>query len=127
MYSLKLHNVQQLSLVDKAARMEMWLRFQEKIDNDIWINNVWFSDEAHFYLNGNVNSQNCKTCWSSEPPDEFNERPLHSTKRTSWCAKSAPRTIGPLWFEEHVTTVNYTGTIPKDIRLLLCFVSRLSF
>ena len=76
----KMHNVQQLSLADKAARMEMCLRFQEKMDtNDTWINNVWFSYEAHFYLNGSINSQNCRV-WSSEPPDAVNERPLHSAK-----------------------------------------------
>ena len=41
----KMHNVQQVSLADEAARMEMWFRFQEKKDNDdTWINNVWFSD-----------------------------------------------------------------------------------
>ena len=48
----KMHNVQQLTQADKTTRMEMCLRFQEKMDNDDkWINNVWFSDEAHFYLN----------------------------------------------------------------------------
>ena len=33
----------------------MCSRFQEKMDNDdTWINHVWFSDEAHFYLNRNA-------------------------------------------------------------------------
>ena len=37
----KMHNVQQPSLADKAARMKMCLRFQEKMNNvDTWIDNV---------------------------------------------------------------------------------------
>ena len=36
-----MHNVQQLSLADKAARMDICLRFQERVDNDdTWINNA---------------------------------------------------------------------------------------
>lgn len=104
----KMHNVQQLSMADKTARMEMCLRFHEIMDNDDdWIKNVWFSDEAHFHLNGNVNSQNCRT-WSNEPPDEVNERPLHSAKCTAWCAISAHGVIGPLWFQDRGTTVTIT-------------------
>lgn len=119
----KMHNVQQITEADKTTRMEMCLRFQEKMDNDDeWINNVWFSDEAHFYLNGNVNSQNCRT-WSSEPPDEVNERPLHSAKCTAWCAISANGIIGPLWFEEHGTTV--TITQERYRRILDCFYALL--
>ena len=53
----KMHNDQQHRLTDKAAGMEICLHFQEKMDNDdTWVNNVWFCDEAHFYLNRNVNS-----------------------------------------------------------------------
>ena len=41
----KMHNVQQLSLEDKSAQMEIRLYFQEKMNNDsTFINNVWFSD-----------------------------------------------------------------------------------
>ena len=34
----------------------MCLRFRQEIGNsNDWIKNVWFTDEAHFYLNGIVN------------------------------------------------------------------------
>ena len=76
-------HIQQLRLAGKAARMEMCLRLQEKMDNnDTWINNIWFSDEAPFYRNGNVNCQNCRIR-SSEPPDEVNEHLLHRAKCTA--------------------------------------------
>ena len=115
-----MHNVQQLSLADKAARMEMCLRFQEKMNNDDnWINNICISDEAHLHLNENVNSQNCRTM-SSEPPDEVNKRSLHSAKCTAWCAISAHGIIGSLCFEEYDTII----TITQELYLLLCFVAK---
>ena len=56
--------------------------------NQTGLKNVWFTDEAHFYLNGIVNSQHCRI-WGKEAPNEVNERPLHSDKCTAWCALSA--------------------------------------
>lgn len=41
-------------------------------------------DEAHFWLNGYVNKQNCRI-WSEENPREFMETPLHPQKITVWC------------------------------------------
>ena len=103
--------------------MEMCLLFQEKMDNDDeWMHNVLFSDEAHFYLNGNVNSQNSRT-WRSEPPYEANECQLHSAKCTAWCAISANGIIGPLLFEKHGTTV--TITQERYGRILDCFYALL--
>ena len=35
-----------------------------------------FSDEAHFYLGGYVNKQNCRIC-STENPHAYIEKPTH--------------------------------------------------
>ncbi|GFW97654.1 hypothetical protein TNCV_685241 [Trichonephila clavipes] len=43
------------------------------------------SDEAHFWLNGYVNKQNCHI-WSEANPQVFVETPLHPEKLTVWCA-----------------------------------------
>ena len=37
---------------------------------------ILFSDEAHFWLNGYVNKQNCRI-WDEEQPEEVQELPLH--------------------------------------------------
>ncbi|GFW09453.1 hypothetical protein TNCV_3995601 [Trichonephila clavipes] len=46
---------------------------------------ILFSDEAHFWLNGYVNKQNCRI-WSEPNPQVYVETPLHPEKLTVWCA-----------------------------------------
>ena len=46
--------------------------------------NLFFSDEAHFYLNGEVNRQDFRL-WSDENPHWFAEEPLHPEKVLGWC------------------------------------------
>ncbi|GFU49737.1 hypothetical protein TNCV_2930231 [Trichonephila clavipes] len=46
---------------------------------------ILFSDEAHFWLNGYVNKQNCRI-WSEANPQVYVETPLHREKLTVWCA-----------------------------------------
>ncbi|GFX55278.1 uncharacterized protein TNCV_3968321 [Trichonephila clavipes] len=48
---------------------------------------ILFSDEAHFWLNGYVNKQNCRN-WSEANPQVYVKTPLHPGKLTVWC---------PLW------------------------------
>ena len=56
----------------------MCQQFRQEIDNDNdWIKNFWFTDEAHFYLKGIVNSQNCRIS-GKEIPNKVNERSLYS-------------------------------------------------
>ncbi|GFY07047.1 tc3a_0 protein [Trichonephila clavipes] len=44
-----------------------------------------FSDEAHFWLNGYFNKQNCRI-WGEANPQVYVETPLHPEKLTVWCA-----------------------------------------
>ncbi|GFU27867.1 hypothetical protein TNCV_449701 [Trichonephila clavipes] len=45
-------------------------------------------DEAHFWLNGYVNKQNCRI-WSEANPQVYVETLLHPEKLTVWCALRA--------------------------------------
>ncbi|GFW90970.1 uncharacterized protein TNCV_1758441 [Trichonephila clavipes] len=73
-------------------------------------------DEAHFWLNGYVNKQNCRI-WSEANPQVYVETPLHPEKLTVWCALWAGGILGPYFFkndEGHNVTVNgdrYRGMI----------------
>ncbi|GFT27681.1 hypothetical protein TNCV_3570531 [Trichonephila clavipes] len=86
-----LDNVVQNNLValhfkyDQARR-----RFVEWAQNEIAVvpdfhKRILFSDEAHFWLNGYVNKQNCLV-WSEANPQVYVETPLHPEKLTVWCA-----------------------------------------
>ncbi|GFW26662.1 uncharacterized protein TNCV_2850521 [Trichonephila clavipes] len=59
---------------------------------------ILFSDEAHFWLNGYVNKQNC-CIWSEANPQVSVETPLHPEKLTVWCALWAGGIIGPYFFK----------------------------
>ncbi|GFX26246.1 uncharacterized protein TNCV_948461 [Trichonephila clavipes] len=69
---------------------------------------ILFTKEAHFWLNGYVNKQNCRI-WSEANPQVYVETPLHPEKLTVWCALWAGRIIGNYFFkndEGHNVTVN---------------------
>ncbi|GFS95209.1 hypothetical protein TNCV_2705461 [Trichonephila clavipes] len=70
---------------DQARR-----RFVDWAQNEIAVvpdfhKRILFSDEAHFWLNGYVNKQNCRI-WSEANPQVYVETPLHPEKLTVWCA-----------------------------------------
>ncbi|GFT78365.1 uncharacterized protein TNCV_655761 [Trichonephila clavipes] len=93
-------------------------RFVEWAQNEIAVvpdfhKRILFSDEAHFWLNGYVNKQNCRI-WSKANPHVYVETPLHPEKLTVWCALWAGGIIGPYFFkndEGHNVTVNARATI----------------
>ncbi|GFY14921.1 putative DD41D transposase [Trichonephila clavipes] len=88
-------------------------RFVEWAQNEIAVvpdfhKPILFSDEAHFWLNGYVNKQNCRI-WSEANPQVYVETPLHPEKLIVWCALWAGGVIGPDFFkndEGHNVTVN---------------------
>ncbi|GFV30904.1 putative DD41D transposase [Trichonephila clavipes] len=64
-------------------------------------------DEAHFWLNGYVNKQNCRIWSEANPPVCRNT--VTSRKLTVWCSLWAGGIIGPYFFkndEGHNVTVN---------------------
>ncbi|GFX93649.1 hypothetical protein TNCV_1588261 [Trichonephila clavipes] len=65
-------------------------RFDEWAQNEIAVvpdfhKRILFSDEAHFWLNGYVNKQNCRI-WSEANSQVYVETPLHPEKLIVWCA-----------------------------------------
>ena len=96
----KIQLVQQLKPNDNQLRMSFVQWAEEKLVNDPqFANKIIFSDEAHFWLNGYVNKQNCRI-WSDENPEEFVEKPLHPEKLTVWCGLWAGGIIGPYFFRD---------------------------
>ncbi|GFX89030.1 mariner Mos1 transposase [Trichonephila clavipes] len=93
---------------DQARR-----RFVEWAQNEIAVvpdfhKRILLSDEAHFWLNGYVNKQNCRI-WSETNPQVYVETQLHPEKLTVWCALWTGGIMGPYFFkndEGHNVTVN---------------------
>ncbi|GFW46328.1 uncharacterized protein TNCV_1388301 [Trichonephila clavipes] len=72
------------------SRLNNAFRFVEWAQNEIAVvpdfhKRILFSDEAHFWLNGYVNKQNCRI-WSEANPQVYVETSLHPEKLTVWCA-----------------------------------------
>ncbi|GFV77563.1 uncharacterized protein TNCV_1070921 [Trichonephila clavipes] len=99
--------------IDLPGENDITARFVEWAQNEIAVvpdfhKRILFSDEAHFWLNGYVNKQNCRI-WSAANPQVYVETPLHPEKLTVWGALWAGGIIGPYFFkndEGHNVTVN---------------------
>ena len=73
--------------------------FQDKIElSSSFLNDIWFSNEAHFLLSGQVNSKN-SIFWGTAAPNKTLQRPLHLKKCTAWVTMSKHGIIGSFWFE----------------------------
>lgn len=75
-------------------------------DKQQTFNNVWFSDEAHFHLDGVVNKQNVRF-WANENPRLIHEKDHHAPRITVWVAISSHGLIGPFFFEKTVNSDRY--------------------
>ncbi|GFX52270.1 uncharacterized protein TNCV_4801271 [Trichonephila clavipes] len=92
--SIRRHNCQviysQFGLAIHQNYHQARRRFVEWAQNEIAVvpdfhKRILFSDEAHFWLNGYVNKQNCRI-WSEANPQVYVETQLHPEKLTVWCA-----------------------------------------
>ncbi|GFU90121.1 uncharacterized protein TNCV_2464631 [Trichonephila clavipes] len=70
----------------------------EQEEDEKAIKDLLKNDEAHFWLNGYVNKQNCRI-WSEANPQVYVETPLRPEKLTVWCALWAGGIIGPYFFK----------------------------
>ena len=110
MYPYRIQIKQKLTPDDMRKPVIMYQWFCDKIDAvPDFLDNAWFSDEAHFLLSGHVDSKNNIFWWDSTPPEPCLPRPLHSVKCTAWIAVSKHGITGPFWFEddnERSVTIN---------------------
>ncbi|GFW07462.1 uncharacterized protein TNCV_3915951 [Trichonephila clavipes] len=75
---------------------EFLLRYDA--DND-WPLRILWTDEAHFTLNGSINTKNC-VHWGETNPHAVAPVPLFDAKVTVWCGITATFVLGPFFFEE---------------------------
>lgn len=109
LFPYKVQTCQQLKPEDKPRRLQYSRNMQNLMVNEpnFW-NELIMTDEAHFKLNGSVNTQNLRY-WGTENPHIIHEEPLHSPHVTVWCGVCAETIIGPYFFEDdegETVTVN---------------------
>ncbi len=100
----------------KTARLAAPIKFLSVViklsrNNIAVFNQMFFTDEAWFHLDGFINAQNYRIC-SSEKPQEYRETGLHPKKLCVWCAVSRRRIVGPIFLNVLL--------LPKSIVELSC-------
>lgn len=107
----KLQFVQQLYEEDLQDRIDMCETMIPMLENEKVHDNIFFSDEATFYLRGLVNKHNVRY-WSEDNPHATLETVLNSPKLNVWCAMSKKHLIGPFFFDDDtVTGENYLSML----------------
>lgn len=115
-HPFKILYTQQLLPADHAARATFSELMLQKIESqEIPLGSILITDEAHFYLHGDVNKQNVRY-WSDENPRLINEEPLHSPKVTVWMGIAEWGVIGPYFFDGTVNGERYRQLLNEFVR-----------
>lgn len=109
---------QELKPQDPANRSEFCRIMREDFNG---CNNIWFSDESNFHINGHVNKQNCRY-WAEQNPQNLYETPLHSPKVIVWAAMSRQGIIGPYFFKDNLGQAQ-TVTSERYCHMIKTFLS----
>jgi transposase len=103
----RLQLCQKLRPQDWQRRVDHALTQLARMTVDLsFLQNLQFSDEAHFHLDGTVNRQNFRY-WHTSNPFFYAEQPLHSPRITVWAAIGIQGIVGPIFFQENVTGESY--------------------
>ena len=98
------HHVLQQQNKEKKTEMCNWLN-EKLVQTPSWLNRIWFSDEAHFHLNGAVNNHSSMLLGGTSPK-KISEKHLKGPTVTAFVAFNAKHVlVGPYWFEENGRTV----------------------
>ncbi len=112
--------LQTLTPFSKHHRLAFAENFRAYLaDHPSALPHIWFSDEAHFWLFGHVNKQNCRI-WSEENPRTFKTTELHPKWVTVWAALSAKGIISPFFTDETVTGPWYQELLNKHVIPKMC-------
>lgn len=85
-FSFKIQSHQTIPTRVLGQRVDFAKHILIMMDNEGFdVGCIWFTDEAHFQLNGFMNKQNWRF-WGSENIHLCEEKPLYSPKVTAWVA-----------------------------------------
>ncbi|CAM1324679.1 Uncharacterised protein r2_g3343 [Pycnogonum litorale] len=112
----KLHMAQQLSEDDPDRRAEFCEWALTKVNEDAnFPTKILFTDEANFYVNGEVNRQNLRY-WSSENPKWLSPTKLQGAgKLMVWAGIWGDRIIGPIFIDGILNAEKYLNMLQEEI------------
>lgn len=112
----KITLVQELSEDDYDRRLEFCETMMELCNaNPIFVNQIIFSDEATFLLNGKVNRHNCRY-WAKENPHWIREQHTQYPQKINvWCGIKDTKIIGPFFMEETLNGERYLNLLRNEI------------
>lgn len=109
LYPYRAHCIHRLLSTDKASRITFCQRMLAKTrDDESFLANILWTDEANFHLNGAVNTWNFRV-WSAQNPNEMEEQQPWSPKITVWLGFTASFILPPFFFEENGHSVTVTS------------------
>lgn len=104
MFPYRFQRVQMLEPGDPQQRLDFANEFLLRYDADNdWPLRILWTDEAHFTLNGSINTKNC-VHWGETNHHAVAPVPLFDAKVTAWCGITATFVLGPFFFEETTPT-----------------------
>lgn len=106
-----MHVTQEITHVDKENRLKFarWL-----LENMHLIQNIVWSDEAYFSLDGTINRHNCAV-WSMVNPHMRITKSLHSPKLCVWIGFSANLILTPFFFDGTITGESYLKMLTEHV------------
>ena len=112
----KLHMAHHLSEDDPDRRMEFCEWALSNVNEDPnFSTKILFTDEANFYVNGEVNRQNLRY-WSNENPKWLSPTKMQGAgKLMVWAGIWGDRIIGPLFVSENLNAGKYLSMLQEEI------------
>lgn len=112
----KIHMVQELSDDDFDRRVEFCELMMDNLDNNrIRLNNIVFSDEATFMLNGSVNRHNCRYWCDSNPHWMREQHTQHPEKVNVWLGIVGGQFVGPFFIDGNLNADEYRRMLEHQI------------
>lgn len=112
----KVQLVQELNEDDPDRRMQFCQEMMDINNRNVnFVNNIMFSDEATFYLNGFINRHNCRY-WANENPHWMEEsHTQHPQKLNVWAGLIRGHIIGPFFLRENLNAASYLQLLRDEI------------
>ena len=111
MYPYKLQRTQALIEEDRGRRVKFadWI-----IENQNLLNDILWTDESYFCLDGCVNRHNC-VIWGTTKPTQTFSSSMGSPKICIWMVISSTYVLTPFFFDATINGENYTNMLEDHV------------